>query len=126
MTTPTGATPAGAELDRADLIAAAAVSVDGVEAMHGGMFGEAATYLPGRQVAGVRLTEDGTEVHVVVDYGRAVHRVADAVRRAVSPLVTGSVDVVIEDVSTADASTTADVRTPGVGTADVITTGSTA
>jgi uncharacterized alkaline shock family protein YloU len=82
----------------ADAIAAAALAVDGVAGLHGGMFGEAATYLPGRQVTGVRITESGADVHVIVSYGSSVHQVAEAVRRAVAPLVTGSVDVVIEDV----------------------------
>ncbi len=93
MTNPAGGMPADdvRQPDRADVIAAA---VSGV----GGLFGEAATYLPGRRVTGVRLSDDGVEVHVTVSYGRSVHAVADAVRTAVASLVTGSVDVIVEDV----------------------------
>jgi len=99
-TTPFAITHSGAagQPDRADAIAAAVSGVDGVAALHGGMFGEAATYLPGRRVTGVRLSDDGAEVHITVSYGRGVHRIADAVRIAVAPLVTGSVDVIVEDV----------------------------
>lgn len=127
MTTSAGATTAGAtavgdEPDPADRVAAAVLAVDGVAELHGGMFGEAATYLPGRKVAGIRLSEQGAEVHVVVDYGRAAPRVADAVRRAVAPLVTGTVDVIVEDIRTDDDS--ADDPTEHVTTASSTTTGS--
>ena len=82
----------------ADAIAAAVTAVDGVAELHGGMFGEAATYLPGRRVAGVRLDGDDTEVHVSILFGFPVRRVAEAVRDAVAPLVPGAVHVMVEDV----------------------------
>lgn len=82
----------------ADLIAEAVTATDGVADMHGGIFGEAATYLPGRRVAGVRQAGDVTEIHVSVLFGFPVRRVAEAVRDAVAPLVDGSVHVVVEDV----------------------------
>ncbi len=82
----------------AEAIAAAATAIDGVAELHGGIFGEAATYLPGRRVAGVRLDDDATEVHVSILFGFPVRRVAEAVRDAVAPLVTGPVHVVVEDV----------------------------
>ena len=44
---------------------AAVLSVPDVHDLHGGAFGEVATYLPGRRVPGVRLTDDGVELHVV-------------------------------------------------------------
>ncbi len=56
--------PRGVEL--ADEVAAAVLSVDGVVGLHGGMFGEAATYLPGRRVTGVRLGENATEVRLTL------------------------------------------------------------
>ncbi len=124
MTTP-GARPPEGKFDRADLVAATVLAVDGVVGLHGGMFGEAATYLPGRKVAGVRISEDGAQVHLTVRYGRPVHPLAEAVRRAVAPMVTGPVDVVIEDVSPEDVSP-GDARTADARTEDVTTTGSTA
>ena len=82
----------------ADVIAAAVTAVDGVADLHGGMFGEAATYLPGRRVPGIRLAEDGTEVHVSLLFGYPLRSTAEAVRDAVAPLVTGPVHVTVEDV----------------------------
>lgn len=99
---PTPTTTIPAEPDRADVVAAAVLAVDGVAALHGGMFGEVGTYLPGRRVAGVALSDAGAQVHVAVRYGSRVPAVADAVRAAVGPLVTGSVDVVIEDIVVED------------------------
>ena len=107
---PGGATPPGTDGARegastddhpaeiADRVAEAALSVPGVDSLHGGAFGEAATYLPGRRVAGVRLTDNATEVHVVLRLDAPVLQTADRVRDAISPLVGGRVDVVVEDV----------------------------
>jgi len=82
----------------ADRVAAAALGVPGVDSLHGGAFGDAATYLPGRRVSGVRLTDQATEVHVVLRLDAPVLLTADRVRAAVAPLVDGRVDVVVEDV----------------------------
>ena len=46
------------ETELADSIAAAVLAVPGVAALHPGMFGEVGTYLPGRRVTGVRITDD--------------------------------------------------------------------
>jgi uncharacterized alkaline shock family protein YloU len=81
-----------------DVIAAAVTAVDGVANLHGGMFGEAATYLPGRRVAGIRLDQHGTEVHVSLLFGYPLRPTAEAVRNAVAPLVSGPVHVTVEDV----------------------------
>jgi hypothetical protein len=43
---------------------------------------EAATYLPGRRVPGVRMVDDVVEVHVVARYGPSLPEVADEVRQA--------------------------------------------
>ncbi len=82
----------------ADVIAAAVTAVDGVADLHGGMFGEAATYLPGRRVPGIRLGDDGTEIHVSLQFGAPLRATAEAVRDAVAPLVSGPVHVTVEDV----------------------------
>ena len=94
----TDAEPGDTALELADVIAAAVTAVPGVAELHGGMFGEAATYLPGRRVPGVRLGDDGTEVHVSLLFGVPVRPTAEAVRNAVAPLVSGPVHVTVEDV----------------------------
>lgn len=94
--------PAGAEQahppELADLVAAAVTSVPGVAGLHTGTFGEAATYLPGRRVNGIRLRDDVTEVHVTLTYGVPVLEAAERIRSAVAPLVATPVEVSIEDV----------------------------
>jgi len=60
--------PPGTEL--ADRVAAVVLAVDGVIALHGGVFGETATYLPGRRVPGVRLSQESTDLHLTLAYGR--------------------------------------------------------
>lgn len=85
--------------DRADAVAAAALSVPGVTGLHAGSWGEVGTHLPGRRVDGVRLRDDVTEVHVTVAMGSRVLDVARDVRRAVAELVDTPVAVVVEDVT---------------------------
>jgi uncharacterized alkaline shock family protein YloU len=80
-------------------VAAAVLSVDGVVGLHGGMFGEAATYLPGRRVTGVRLGENATEVHLTLACGAPISATAHQVRRAVAAVVPGPVHVTVEDVA---------------------------
>lgn len=85
--------------DRSEDIADAVLAIDGVIGLHGGMFGEAATYLPGRRIAGVRSSEDGTEIHVTLEFGVAIRETADAVRRTVAAMVDGPVHVTVEDIA---------------------------
>ena len=89
--------PTGDEL--ADRVAAAVLTVRGVTGLHGGMFGETATYLPGRRVPGVRLTENVTDIHLSLAYGAPVFATAQQVRTAVAALVPGPVNVTVEDVA---------------------------
>jgi hypothetical protein len=85
--------------DDADTVAGIAVGVPGVHSLHPGMFGEVATYLPGRRVAGVRITDNTIDVHVVVDADAKVRQTAAAVRRAVADVYPAhSVDVTVEDI----------------------------
>lgn len=95
-------TPVAAAGTDADRIAVATLSCPAVARLHGGRFGEVATYLPGRRIGGVRLrsTPDGdaVEIHVVGRYPVAVAEIAGQVRTAVRPLVgTAPVDVVVGD-----------------------------
>jgi uncharacterized alkaline shock family protein YloU len=79
-------------------IAAAARSVEGVADLHGGMFGEIGTYLPGGRVAGIRIAGERVEVHVTLYWEYPVRATADAVRSAVEPLVDQPVYVTVEDL----------------------------
>lgn len=84
--------------DISEILADAVLATPGVAGLHGGMFGEAATYLPGRRVSGIRINEQGTEIHVIVLIGSPLRETADAVRSAAAPLCTGPVHVTVEDV----------------------------
>ncbi|MBO3089696.1 Asp23/Gls24 family envelope stress response protein [Cellulomonas dongxiuzhuiae] len=94
--------PAPRPPDPAELAAAAALAVPGVAGLYPGTFGEIATHLPGRRVAGVRTrsTDDGTstDVHVVALLGGDLREVAAAVHRAVHDAVGGDVHVTVDDV----------------------------
>ncbi len=107
MTDPAGPSPIAsrpaAAPEPADVVAAAVRGVPGVADLHAGMFGEVGTYLPGRRIPGVRLGEADTDIHLSIVFGAPVRETAQAVRRAVAPLVVGPVHVSIEDVLPADA-----------------------
>lgn len=90
-------TDAGDELS--DRLAAAVLATEGVAALHPGIFEEVATYLPGRRVQGIRVTDDGCEIHVVLDWAAPMWETASAVRRAAARLVEGAVDVTVADVA---------------------------
>ncbi|MGL4743310.1 MAG: hypothetical protein ACRCXL_02835 [Dermatophilaceae bacterium] len=94
--------PAAAQVP-AERVAAAVHAVPGVAGLHGGGFGEVATYLPGRRVVGVRTRDDGTEVHVTLVYGTAVLDAAERIRAAVAEVAPGPVTVSIEDIASAGA-----------------------
>jgi hypothetical protein len=95
-------------LDPVDLIAEAVLEVPGVHELHAGIMGEVATYLPGRRLNGLRVRDDGCEVHVVVGYGADIAETAEQVRTAVRSFVSGPVDVTIEDVAAPGAQLGAD------------------
>ncbi|MEO3938956.1 hypothetical protein V3N99_19710 [Dermatophilaceae bacterium Soc4.6] len=96
--TPVGRIASSSLGELADAVAAAARSVPGVADLHTGVFGEVATYLPGRRVNGVRIREDVTEVHLTLIWGAPVLPTAEEVRRVVAALVTTRVDITVEDV----------------------------
>lgn len=83
----------------ADVIAAAAMAVPGVSALHAGAAQEFVAYLPGRRVGGVRLPGDRVEVHLAAFYGTELTGLAEDVRAAVAPLAGGlPVEVHIDDI----------------------------
>ena len=84
----------------AEVVAAAVLAVPGVVRLHGGRFGELGTYLPGRRVTGIRIDDEGTEVHVVVSDRVPVPDTAARVQRAVSAVAPMPVRVHVEDIDT--------------------------
>lgn len=83
-----------------DTVSALVRSCKAVAGLSGGPFGAAATYLPGRRVAGVQISTGAVEVHVVGRYGIPVSELADQVRRVLSGKVLGrKVDIVVEDIT---------------------------
>ncbi len=82
-----------------DAVVAAARSCAGVDELSSGPWGGVVTYLPGRQVPGVRIASD----HVVICFrgrwGVPAAEIARQVRAAVAGLVTPRrVDLVLADV----------------------------
>lgn len=89
-----------------DRIADAVTALPAVARLHGGRFGEVATYLPGRRVTGVQVGEERIAIHVVGRLGVPVPRLVAGIRAAVAPLVRGlPVDVVVEDLAADGEST---------------------
>jgi hypothetical protein len=86
-------------VDVVDVLEAAVLAVPGVHALHGGVHGEVATYLPGRRVAGIRLDDERCDVHVVLQTRTPLLESSERVRAAVRALVdVARVDVTVEDV----------------------------
>jgi hypothetical protein len=83
----------------ADLVASTALACPSVASLTGGAMGEVATYLPGRRVVGVRISDHEVEVHVRARWGAVLPDVGKEVRSALSRLAEGrSVSVYIDDV----------------------------
>lgn len=97
---PTGAT-VNAEADLAEAIVARVLATPGVAALHGGMFGEVAIYLPARRIVGVQMDATHVAVHIVMTWGADVRRVAADVQTGVAQLTPErSVSVTVEDIAT--------------------------
>lgn len=114
MTAP--AAPGGLRIDLdADAVAALVRVCPAVVRLTAGAFG-AATYLPGRRVDGVRMTDQVVEVHVVVPLGVTAADAAGQVRTALADRVgRRRVDVVVEDVLTREEITALDPVPPPTG-----------
>ena len=97
--TETGTGSGGPPVDP-ERVAQAVERVPTVARLSAGSTGaEFATYLPGRRVRGVRVADDGVEIHVVARWPAVLPEVGDAVRSAAAPLVGGrAVEVVIDDL----------------------------
>lgn len=92
-------------VSQAEVVAAVVLAVPGVVRLHGGPFGGLGTYLPGRRVTGVRVDDDGTEVHVVVSATESVAVTAARVQRAVSAVAPMPVRVHVDDIDQPHLST---------------------
>lgn len=88
-----------------DLVAERAGRCRSVARLSGGLYGEVASYLPGRRVRGVRTADGQVEVHVVACWDVPVADVAAEVREAVGPIAGGlPINVCIDDVELPEAS----------------------
>lgn len=83
----------------AQRVADAVLAVPGVSGLHGGLFGEVATYLPGGRVSGVALDDDGGSVHVVLDLSRDLRAVAETVRTTATEAAGVPMSVTVEDIT---------------------------
>lgn len=83
----------------ADDIAVLVLAVPDVVRLHGGRFGEAATYLPGRRITGIRFGDKLIEVHVVVAGNAPIPETAQLIHAAVATQLATPVHVYIEDVA---------------------------
>lgn len=82
-----------------DEVAALVLACPSVVRLSGGPDGGAGTYLPGRRLRGVRVSDDGLAVHLVVRHGPTAQEVAQEVRAALAAVAAGRpVDVVLEEV----------------------------
>lgn len=84
----------------ADRIAGAMSGTAGVVSLHGGRWGTAGTYAPGRRIVGVQLDVQRVTVHIVAAFGVTAIQVAANVRQVLAPIVGDRrIDVVIEDLA---------------------------
>jgi len=110
---PAGSHVTAAVVDGVDLdaVAAAVRSCAAVDDLCPGSWGGVVSYLPGRQVAGVRVTHDHVVISVRGRWGVPVIELAGQVRAAVTGLVgPRRVDVVVADLAEPDVKAPASVH----------------
>lgn len=96
-----------------DEIAEAARTCPAVAGLHGGRFGQHTTYLPGRRVAGVKVSSEQILVGVIGCYPAGVSEIASQVRAAVGALAPGvPVTVNVEDLLLPGERLPGDTRDP--------------
>jgi hypothetical protein len=94
-----------------DAVAAAARGCAAVDDLCSGSWGGVVSYLPGREVAGVRVTHDHVVISVRGRWGVPVTELAGQVRAAVAGLVgPRRVDVIVADLAESDAKAPAGVH----------------
>ncbi|MGC2654660.1 MAG: hypothetical protein WA317_13905 [Mycobacterium sp.] len=83
-----------------DALAAAVRSCQGVDDLERGPLGSVATYLPGRQLAGIRIGSDRVTVQVKGTWGVSVHELVAQIKQAAAPFVGNrTVDIVLADLT---------------------------
>lgn len=83
-----------------DAIAAAVRGCPAVDDLDSGPLGGIATYLPGRRVPGIRISESRVEVSVRGAWNTPVAEIATQVRSVLAPLTGGRIiDIVLTDVA---------------------------
>jgi hypothetical protein len=94
-----------------DAVAAAARSCAAVDDLCSGAWGGVVSYLPGRQVAGVRVARDHVVISVRARWGIPVSELAGQIRAAVTSLVAPRrVDVVVADLAESGTRAPADAH----------------
>ena len=112
-----GNAPAAAVVDGVDLdaVAAAARGCPSIDDLSPGAWGGVVSYLPGREVAGVRIASDHVVISVRGRWGVPVGEMARQVRTAIGALVAPRrVDLVVADLAGAPGEL---AGTPGEGPA---------
>ncbi|MEO6500656.1 MAG: hypothetical protein ABIQ09_01950 [Jatrophihabitantaceae bacterium] len=98
MTSP--AEPALVDGVDVDAVAAAVRGCPAVDDLDSGRLGGAVTYLPGRRVPGIRISDGRIEVHVRGVWGQPVSLIAQQIRGVLAPLSLGQIiDVRLTDVA---------------------------
>ncbi|GAA4614345.1 hypothetical protein [Saccharopolyspora hordei] len=83
----------------ADELADRLLAHPSVARLHGGQYGEIATYLPGRRITGVRVGERAVEVAVVLRLDRPLPPVLAELRAGLADAVGGvPLDITVADV----------------------------
>jgi hypothetical protein len=101
----------GRDMIATDPLAPGSVYAAAVDDLCPGPWGGVVSYLPGRQVAGVRVTDDHVVISVRGRWGVPVSELAGQVRAAVTELVAPRrVDVVVADLAESDAKAPAGVH----------------
>lgn len=81
-------------------LAAAVRACHAVEDLDRGALGSVATYLPGYQLAGIRIASDRVTLQVKGTWGVPVHELATQIKQAAAPLVGNrAVDIIVADLT---------------------------
>jgi hypothetical protein len=87
-------------------VSEAALSTEGVHALGGGTFAEAATYEGGEKFVGVVVKDGEIEIHIIADYPlvKPIPELAKDIERNAAPKAEGrKMTVVVEDIEVTDS-----------------------